>query len=66
MSLVRLAEGWMLSEHSGDPFLLTWNCQNLANANKFGHIKRIKALLDLFVPTLVTPLQLRGVEDEAE
>jgi len=47
-------------------FLLTWNCQNLANANKFGHIKRINALLDLFVPTLVTPLQLRGVEDEPE
>ncbi len=46
-------------------FLLTWNCQHLANANKFGHIKRINALLDLYVPTIVTPLELKGAEDGA-
>ena len=39
-------------------FLLTWNCQNLANANKFGHIRRLHAILDLHVPTLATPLEL--------
>ncbi|TAN47249.1 MAG: hypothetical protein EPN21_18080 [Methylococcaceae bacterium] len=37
---------------------LTWNCRHLANANKFGHIRRINTLLGLFVPTLVTPLEL--------
>jgi hypothetical protein len=41
-------------------FLVTWNCQHLANANKFGHIRRINTLLGLFAPALVTPLQLLG------
>ena len=36
-------------------FLLTWNCQHLANANKFRHIERINTILCLYVPTLVTP-----------
>ncbi len=39
-------------------FLLTWNCKHLANANKFGHIRRINALLGLYAPSLVTPLEL--------
>jgi len=43
-------------------YLLTWNCQNLANANKFGHIRRINTLLGLHVPELVTPLQLMRQE----
>jgi hypothetical protein len=38
--------------------LLTWNCKHLANANKFGHIRRINAALGLYVPTLSTPLEL--------
>jgi len=37
-----------------------WNCQPLANANKFGHIRRINTLLGLYVPSLVTPLELLG------
>lgn len=41
-------------------FLLTWNCRHLANANKFGHIRRINTLLGLFIPQLVTPLELIG------
>lgn len=45
-------------------FLATWNCQHLANANKFGHIRRINTLLGLFVPALVTPLELLGAKDE--
>jgi hypothetical protein len=47
------------SYHKCD-FLLTWNCQNLANANKFAHIKRINNLLGLYLPTLITPLELLG------
>ena len=49
----------LASYHKCD-FLLTWNCKHLANANKFGHIKRINTLLGLFVPTLTTPLELVG------
>ena len=42
-------------------FLLTWNCKHLANANKFGHIRKINAMLGLYVPMLVTPMELLGV-----
>jgi len=41
-------------------FLLTWNCRHLANANKFAHIRRVNGILGLFVPSLVTPLELLG------
>lgn len=41
-------------------FLMTWNCKHLANANKFDHIRRINMLLGLYVPKLVTPLELLG------
>src|SRR5204863_1340643 len=47
-------------------FLVTWNCRHLANANKFGHIRRVNAMLGLFVPALVTPLELLGGSDETE
>ncbi len=47
-------------------FLVTWNCQHIANANKFGHIRRINTLLGLFVPALVTPLELLGANHESE
>jgi len=50
----------MASFHRCD-FLITWNCRHLANANKFGHIRRVNEGLGLFVPTLVTPLELLGV-----
>jgi predicted nucleic acid-binding protein len=39
-------------------YLLTWNCRNLANPNKFGHIRIMNGMLGLFVPELVTPYQL--------
>jgi hypothetical protein len=52
----------LASLHKCD-FLATWNCRHLANANKFGHIRRINTLLGLFVPTLVTPLELLGGHD---
>lgn len=46
-------------------FLVTWNCQHLANANKFGHIRRVNSLLGLFVPVLATPLELLGEGHES-
>lgn len=49
----------LASYHKCD-FLATWNCRHLANANKFGHIRRVNALLGLYVPALVTPLELLG------
>jgi len=45
-------------------FLVTWNCRHLANANKFGHIRRVNTLLGLYVPSLVTPLELQERDDE--
>lgn len=39
-------------------FLLTWNCDHLANPNKFEHIRHINALLKLATPVIVTPYEL--------
>jgi predicted nucleic acid-binding protein len=55
----------LASFHKCD-FLLTWNGRHLANANKFGHIRRINTILGLYVPTLVTPLELLGGADDEE
>lgn len=55
----------LASYHKCD-FLLTWNCNHIANASKFSHIRRINTLLGLFVPTLVTPLELLGGETDYE
>ncbi len=49
----------LASYHKCD-FLLTWNCANIANANKFSHIRRINTMLGLYIPTLLTPLELIG------
>ena len=49
----------LASYHRCD-FLVTWNCQHLANARKFGHIRRLNGILGLFVPELVTPMELLG------
>ena len=53
----------LASYHKCD-FLVTWNCQHLANAHKFGHIRRVNTMLGLFVPALVTPFELLGEDDE--
>ena len=53
----------LASYHKCD-FLVTWNCRHLANANKFGHIRRVNAILGLLVPALVTPLELLGERDD--
>jgi hypothetical protein len=43
-------------------FLVTWNCQHLANANKFDNIARVNGILNLAIPKLVTPLELLGMD----
>lgn len=53
-----------LASHHRCDFLVTWNCVHLANANKFAHIRRVNAMLGVFVPALVTPLELLGGDDE--
>jgi len=53
----------LASYHRCD-FLVTWNCKHLANANKFGHIRRVNTLLGLYNPALVTPLELLGAIDD--
>jgi predicted nucleic acid-binding protein len=53
-----------LASHHRCDFLVTWNCRHLANANKFDHIRRVNTMLGLFVPALVTPLELLGDDDE--
>jgi predicted nucleic acid-binding protein len=47
----------LASFHKCD-FLLTWNCSHIANANKFEHIRIVNTRLGLFVPALVTPMEL--------
>jgi hypothetical protein len=55
----------LASYHKCD-FLVTWNCVHLANANKFGHIRRVNTILGLFGPALVTSLELLGESDEPQ
>lgn len=47
-------------------FLLTWNCNHLANANKRQHIRIINARLNLPTPELVTPLELFTETDHVD
>ncbi len=44
-------------------FLLTWNCEHLANANKQEHIRHVNTLLGLPVPILTTPMELIGLQE---
>jgi hypothetical protein len=60
------AEHLALGSFHNCDMLVTWNCRHLANANKFGHIHRVNALLGLRTPALVTPLQLLEKDDENE
>jgi predicted nucleic acid-binding protein len=47
-------------------FLLTWNCNHLANANKRQHIRIINARLNLPTPEIVTPLELFTETDHVD
>ena len=55
----------LASFHACD-FLVTWNCQHLANANKFRHIRRVNGIMGIGVPSLVTPLELLGEAESHE
>lgn len=46
-------------------YLLTWNCNHLANANKRKHIRVINGRLGLSTPEIVTPLELFKEEEQA-
>ena len=39
-------------------FLLTWNCNHLANGNKKQHIRLMNTRLNLSIPEILTPLEL--------
>ena len=45
-------------------FLVTWNCVHMANARKFTHLRRVSNMLGLFVPSIVTPLELLGGRED--
>ncbi len=39
-------------------YLLTWNCNHLANANKSQHLRIVNTRLNLPIPEIITPLEL--------
>ncbi|MCK5718956.1 MAG: type II toxin-antitoxin system VapC family toxin [Thiomargarita sp.] len=45
-------------------YLLTWNCNHLANANKRKHIQVINGRLGLSTPEIITPLELFKEDEE--
>jgi len=47
-----------MASYYGCQYLLTWNCEHLANANKYEHIRHANTLLGLNVPILTTPYEL--------
>jgi predicted nucleic acid-binding protein len=47
-----------LASHHKCDALATWNYHHLANANKLDRIKRVNGALGLFVPRILTPLDL--------
>ncbi len=52
------------ASYYGIDYLLTWNCNHLANARKKKHITIINGRLGLSTPEIVTPLNL--VEEKNE
>jgi predicted nucleic acid-binding protein len=66
----------MPKKHVGDAFhlaiasyykmdyLLTWNCEHLANVNKERHIRIVNEKCDLVTPHIITPLQLITEKEE--
>ena len=54
-----------LSPNDCYPCLRSKDCEAGPPANKFGHIRRVNTSLGLFIPALVTPLELLGVDHES-
>jgi len=46
------------ASYCGIDYLLTWNCNHLANANKKKHIRVINGRIGLSTPEIITPLEL--------
>lgn len=46
------------ASYLGLDYLLTWNCNHLANANKRKHIRVLNGRLGLSIPEITTPLEL--------
>lgn len=61
---VRDALHLAFASHYKLDFLLTWNCQHLANARKQLHIRAVNTMLGLGTPLIVTPLELVPAEPE--
>jgi len=61
-----LGDAWHLAYATfhGFEFLLTWNCNHLANANKRRHLETINWRLRFETPQIVTPLELFKERDE--
>jgi len=51
------------ASYYGVDFLLTWNCNNLANPNKFHHMNVINNRLKINTPIICTPIQLLTGEE---
>lgn len=49
-----------LATHHKCDFLLTWNCNHIANPNKFIHLSAVNALLGYITPQLTTPFAMLG------
>jgi hypothetical protein len=47
----------------GIEYLLTWNCQHLANASKFRHLRVLNERLGLPTPIIVTPELLMPADE---
>ena len=58
MSLVGDALHLAYASYFDIQYLLTWNCNHLANANKRKHIRVINTRLGVSTPEIVTPLEL--------
>ena len=63
-SLVGDAVHLAYASYYGIEYLLTWNCNHLANANKKRHIRVINGRLGLPTPEIITPLELFREEEE--
>ena len=55
-----LGDAWHLAYATfhGFEFLLTWNCNHLANANKRRHLETINWRMGFDTPEIVTPMEL--------
>jgi len=61
-----LGDAWHLAYATlhGFDFLLTWNCNHLANANKRRHLENVNLSEGYLTPQIVTPLELFSESDD--